>query len=151
MEKLDAAFDARARRLDRAGEVSSCIRPDLPGLDDAHLSAESGGACKGHVLLEANLRQPEPQIAGSSERRNGELRERTGLAWIENRLFDAHQNAALFPVELDGAGSQTHGLIRGAGGEIHVDGPADIATPDGGGPTKIEPDDRLPPISSSTT
>src|ERR1039458_8845300 len=99
-------------------------RLELGGLHGAELRAYAGLVREADLLLEAHLRNPEPQVACAGQRRELHLRQRGGLARREDGALHARHDATVCPIDLDLARAQPESQIQrraGAAREVHVD------------------------------
>ena len=126
VKEIEAAFQAGPRGLRGRG---ARVGPEFARLHGAHLRAQAGGRAEGDLLLEAHLGQPQPEIAGAGQRRNADLRQRTGFARIEDGLLQAGGDRAGLPIDLNGGGAHAEWLLVVAGEEIHVDGAVHAGRP----------------------
>jgi len=80
---------------------------------------------------DAHLRQPEPQVAGETEVRNADTRERTRIAIGDQRRFLADHQLQVRPLHRPGRASQRKHPVAGSGllaaEEIDVDFAAEAA------------------------
>src|ERR1700690_4668590 len=105
------------------------------------------------ILVEAGLGKPKPEIAGPAQGGQRDLSYRFGVARRDERLVDAHQEAAIFPIDADGGGSQPklHVEWRAARPEIHAPRAAHFAVSENRGPAVIETEDGLADAGAAGT
>src|ERR1700722_7330095 len=119
---LKAPFDARPVGL-YAG-YGGLVRLGFGSLHDAYLSAHAGLVPEAELLLEAHLRNPEPEVTRAGQRREGHLCERGWLAGRENRALQTCHDTAVLPIDFDVTRANPEILIQRSAGtapEIHVD------------------------------
>src|ERR1017187_4678825 len=121
MVELETPFYAWPGGL--GGLCALHVRLDLGGLHGAELRTYAGLVCEADLLLEAHLRNPEPQVACAGQRRELHLRQRGGLARREDGALHARHDATVCPIDLDLARAQPESQIQRRAGarEVHVD------------------------------
>ena len=121
VERLEATLVRGAGRLERPGQNRARDMAPARASGARRPGRAAPRTAEGEVLLEARLRQPEPQVPGPGHRRDADLREGSGLARIEDRLLQPRHEAARLPLDLHGRGADASGLVVCAGEEVHED------------------------------
>src|ERR1039457_6959861 len=122
MVELETPFYAWPGGL--GGLCALRVRLDLGGLHGAELRTYAGLVCEADLLLEAHLRNPEPQVACAGQRRELHLRQRGAGAAREVHVdfavyFAAQESLRPGVVQAEG------GLIEGAAAAGQVSGPGE--------------------------